>query len=68
MNHFKISIETGKKLSIGRIIYVRSPDIIAALDISKKFRGASLKSIVPITFEEYMNGVSKKYDRPQASD
>lgn len=64
MNHFRIYLETGKKRSNGREMFVRAPDILAAMDISKKVRGSTLKSIIPITFDEYMKGVDKKYDRP----
>ncbi len=63
MNHFRIYLETGKKRSNGREMHVKAPDIIAAMDISKKIRGSTLKSIVPETYEEYMKGVDKKYDR-----
>ena len=62
MEHFKIVLETGKKRSSGRILYVRAGDIMDALTISKKIRGANLVQILPINYEEYMKGVDKKYD------
>ena len=62
MNHFKIQLETGKKKSSGRTLYVRANDIMDALTISKKIRGANMISINPITYKEYMSGVDKKYD------
>jgi hypothetical protein len=62
MKYFKLSLETGKKHSIGRIVVVRAGDIIEAYGISKKFRKARCMSVTPITHEEYMQGVSKKYD------
>lgn len=64
MNYFRISLETGKKQNLERILFVRASNIIAAMDISKKIRGSTLKSIAPISFENYMKGVSKKYDQP----
>lgn len=63
MNHFKISLETGKKLSESRILYVRTESIIDALNISKKIRDSHLQEIKPISYEDYMKGVSKKYDK-----
>lgn len=65
MNHFRIYLETGKKRSNEREMFVRAPDILAAMDISKKIRGSTLKSIIPITFDQYMTGVDKKYDQPK---
>lgn len=64
MGHFKINLETGKKGSCSRILYVRAVDIIHALGISKKIRYSKLRSIVPISYEEYMKGVDKKYAPP----
>ena len=65
MNHFRIYLETGKKRSNGREMFVRASDILGAMDISKKIRGSTLKSIEPISFEAYMKGVAKKYDKPR---
>ena len=62
MKHFKIVLETGKKKSSSRVMYVKASDIIDALTISKKVRGGRLTSINPITYAEYMTGVDKKYD------
>jgi len=63
MQHFRISLETGKKLSESRILYVRGNDIIDALNISKKIRDSHLSTIIPVSYEDYMKGVSKKYDK-----
>lgn len=63
MNHFKISLETGKNLSESRILFVRANDIIDALNISKKIRDSHLSYLIPISYEDYMKGVSKKYDK-----
>jgi len=65
MNHYKIVLETGKKRSNSRILYVRSKDIVGALNISKKIRDSSLISIDPITYQVYMKGVDKKYKSPK---
>lgn len=62
MEHFKILLETGKKRSEERILFVQTPDIIGAMDISRKIRDASMKSITPISEEAYYKGVDKKYD------
>ena len=59
---FKIKLETGKKGSESRNLFVRADSIIGAMDISNKVRGSKLKEITPITYEEYMAGVRKKYD------
>jgi len=67
MKHFKIVLETGKKKSSSRVMYVKALDIIDALTISKKIRGGHLTSIIPITYKQYMSGVDKKYDSNYAS-
>ncbi len=67
MKHFKIVLETGKKKSSSRVMYVKAGDIIDALTISKKIRGGNLTSISPITYKEYMAGVDKKYDKSHAN-
>jgi len=41
---------------------VQTPDIIGAMDISRKIRDATMKSITPISEETYFKGVDKKYD------
>jgi|APSaa5957512535_1039671.scaffolds.fasta_scaffold32217_4 hypothetical protein len=65
MNHYKIILETGKKRSDSRILYVRSQDIVGALNISKKIRDSSLIRIDPITYQAYMKGVDRKYESPK---
>jgi len=44
-----------------RRVFVRGADIIEALNISKKIKG-KLHYIVPVSYDEYMRGVSRKYD------
>ena len=66
MQHFKISLETGKNLSESRVLFVRTDDIIGALNISKKIRDSHLSNIIPVSYEDYMKGVSKKYDETKA--
>ena len=62
MMHFKIILETGKKRSSGRTLYVRAEDITDALTISRKVIGSNLISIDTIDYKTYMRGVYKKYD------
>jgi hypothetical protein len=61
MKHFKILLETGKKLSTSRAIYVKANDAGAALNISNKIRYSKLTYLREIDTEEYMKGVSGKY-------
>lgn len=63
--HFKVQLELGKKGSIGRTLYVRADNIMDAMTIGKKIRGGKTKSIIPISYKEYMKGVDKKYEKPQ---
>ena len=58
MKHFKIILETDDNC---RTIFVKRMDIIEAYDVSKKIRSKRLLSIVPISYEDYMQGVSLKY-------
>lgn len=59
MKHFKILLEIDNGTC--RQVYVKRPDIIEAMDVAKKIRSTRLLSIVPITYEQYMEGVSSKY-------
>jgi len=43
-----------------RILFIRAEDAIAAYGISRKIRGAALKVLKPISYEDYMNGVKNK--------
>ena len=61
MQHYKIKLETGKKLSQSRTLYVRVANIADAMQISSKIRKARLCSITQIDFDAYMKGVDKKY-------
>lgn len=58
MKHFKIILETDGSC---RKVFVKRMDIIEAYDVSKKIRSKRLLSIVPITYDEYMQGVALKY-------
>ncbi|MBC8436841.1 hypothetical protein H8D85_00805 [bacterium] len=62
MEHFRVVVEHGKKKSQSRVMYVRADDIIAAMTIGKKVKGGNPVNISPITYKEYMQGVSSKYD------
>lgn len=61
MLHFKVDLETGKKHSGSRTLYVREENIVDAFKIGNKIKYGTLKSVIPITYEEYMKGVDKKY-------
>jgi len=61
MKHFKILLETGKKFSTSRAVYVKASDAGAALNISNKIRHSKLTYLREINSEEYMKGVSGKY-------
>ena len=60
MKHFKILLEIDKG-SICRNVFVKREDIIEAYDVAKKIRSSRILSIVPITYDQYMAGVSLKY-------
>jgi len=62
MPYYKILLETGKKRSSERKLFVTDPTILGALDISKKVKNSTMKNITPISRKEYMTGVGKKYD------
>ena len=59
--HFKATLEvTSRKSWYERLLYIRSEDIIGAMDITKKIRGARLKKLEPISYKAYMIGVAAK--------
>lgn len=60
MKHFKILLEIDNGSSC-RKLYVKRLDIIEALEVANKIRSSKLLSIVPISYVEYMKGVSLKY-------
>lgn len=62
MEYYKIILETGKKRSDEKILFVQVPHIVAAMEISRKIRDADCKSITPISEAAYYAGVAKKYD------
>jgi len=62
LEYYKILVEQGKKRSYTKSTHVKVNNILEAMDINKKKR-APLLSITPITEEEYMRGISRKYDR-----
>ena len=43
-----------------RILFIRAEDAIGAYTITRKIRGAALKVLKPITYEDYMEGVKNK--------
>jgi hypothetical protein len=60
MNHFEILLEIDNG-SRCRKVYVKRENIIEAMEVAKKIRAARLLSIVPISYDQYMEGVSLKY-------
>jgi hypothetical protein len=60
MKHFKILLEIDNG-STCRKVYVKRENIIDAMDVAKKIRSSRLLSIVPISYDQYMEGVSLKY-------
>ena len=59
--HFKATLEVTQRRSWQeRLLFIRAEDIIAAMDITKKIRGAKLKRLEPISFKAYMAGVAAK--------
>lgn len=61
MKHFKILLETGKKFSSSRALYVKANNASDAMSISNKIRYSKLTYVKEINLEEYMKGISKKY-------
>lgn len=59
MNHYRILLEIEK--GICRKLFVKRANIIEALDVAKKIKAERLVYIVPITYEQYMRGISHKY-------
>jgi len=62
MKHFKIVLEIDNG-SQCRKVYVKREDIIEAYDVAKKIRSSRMLSIIPITYDQYMEGVSLKYSK-----
>ena len=60
MKHFKITLEIDNG-SLCRKVYVKREDIIEAYEVAKKIRSSRILSIVPITYDRYMEGVASKY-------
>ncbi len=61
--YFKAQLEVGKHKD-ERIMHISARDIIHAMDITKKIRNVRrLVSLSPISYEDYMKGVDKKYDK-----
>ena len=59
--HFKATLEVSSRKSWHeRLLFIRSEDIIGAMDITRKIRGAKLKKLEPISYKTYMEGVAKK--------
>ncbi|MBC8408600.1 MAG: hypothetical protein H8E12_07770 [Rhodobacteraceae bacterium] len=64
MEHFRVVVELGKKRSESRVLYVRADNIIDAMTVGRKLRGGNPITAHPISYKDYMSGVSKKYDNP----
>lgn len=60
MEHFRILLEMDNG-STCRKVFVKKETIIDAMDIAKKIRCTRMLSIVSITYDQYMEGVSLKY-------
>tara|TARA_B110000196_G_C20723933_1_gene465480 strand:+ start:161 stop:346 length:186 start_codon:yes stop_codon:yes gene_type:complete len=61
MEFFKAVLEVKTRKSWHeRILYIRAEDAIGAYTITRKIRGAALKVLKPISYEDYMNGVKNK--------
>lgn len=63
MSYYKAILEIGRKKKHERVMYIQRPTILEALDVTKKIRSSDLQRIEPISYEEYMKGVDKKYDK-----
>ncbi len=71
--HFKVTLETGKKRSENRILFVKAGQgdeangILHAYTIGKKIRDSRIVAVIPVSYEAYMKGVDKKYstDHPE---
>jgi len=61
MKHFKILLEIDDGTC--RKVFVKREDIIEAMDVAKKIRSNRILSIIPITYDQYMEGVSLKYSK-----
>lgn len=61
MKHFKILLEIDDGTC--RKVFVKRKDIIEAMDVAKKIRSNRILSIIPITYDQYMEGVSLKYSK-----
>lgn len=65
MQHFRVSLEIGKKKNNSRTLYVRAKTIADAYVIGNKVRYARIVNVQTISFEDYMLGVDKKYKKPE---
>lgn len=59
--YFRANLEVGRKKKDERIMFISARSIIGAMDITKKIRWSRLIELVPVTYEDYMKGVDKKY-------
>lgn len=56
-----LEIKNRKNQIDERIMFIQATDIVRAMDITKKVRYSTFKSIIPVSHEEYMRGVDLKY-------
>ena len=63
MNYFKIWIEYGKKKNLVRTVFTQNNSGISeALDVGQKARrGGRWIKIMPISKQQYLEGISRKY-------
>lgn len=62
MEHYKanVIVEKRRNKPFERILYLRQDNIIEALNITKKVKAKKLNYIIPITREEYYEGVKSQ--------
>jgi hypothetical protein len=65
MEHFRILLEIDNG-STCRKVYVKRENIIDAMDVGKKIKSSRILSIIPISYDQYMEGVSLKYSDNKA--
>ena len=63
MLYFKAVLEVTnfKKQKDERVMYLQARDIIHAMDMTRRIRGSQFKTILPISYSDYMSGVDLKY-------
>ena len=59
--YFRATLEVGKKKKDERIMFIAAKSIVDAMDVTRKIRWSRLMILIPVTHEDYMKGVDKKY-------